>query len=79
MYKKIEFEHFEESNGAMNKTAIYDALVYTGLYNKEKLNPEDIYTLYSKKKKIVTSNIKRQRHLSKIAKKIDWNNINYSS
>lgn len=78
MYKRVNFENFEEVEGAMNKTAIYDALVYTGLYKKERLNPEDIRELRAKKKKIVTSDIKHQRHISKIAKHLDWKNANYN-
>jgi hypothetical protein len=72
MYKKIHKSDFEETLGAMNKTSIYDAIVYAGVNGKSILTQEEYRTVISKKRKMVRSDIKHQRNYDKIAKKMDW-------
>lgn len=76
MHKKVSIQDFEETEGAMNKTSIFDALVYTGLSEKRELTIEEYQTVLAKKKKLVRSDIKHQRAISKCAKKINWINTN---
>lgn len=72
MYKKIHKSDFDETLGAMNKTAIYDAIVYAGVTGKSILTQEEYRTVISKKRKMVRSDIKHQRNYKKIATRIDW-------
>lgn len=72
MYKKIHKSDFDETLGAMNKTSIYDAIVYAGVTGKSILTQEEYRTVISKKQKLVRSDIKRQRKYDKIARKLDW-------
>lgn len=74
MRKKIDKNDFDEKNGSMEKISIFEALSYTGLTGKRFLSPDEYRTVISKKKKMVRSDIKRQRSMSKVAKKIDWKN-----
>ena len=72
MRKKISEADFEEIEGAMNKTSIYDAYVYAGVDGKNGITIDEYRTVISKKNKLVRSDIKHQRNLDKIAKKLDW-------
>ncbi len=72
MQKKVSIQDFEETEGAMNKTSIFDALVYTGLSEKRELTVEEYQTVLTKKKKLVRSDIKHQRAISKHAIKLNW-------
>lgn len=73
MRKKIEKNDFDQTTSSMDKVSIYDALSHTGLTEKRFLSPVEYRTVMCKKKKMVRSDIKRQRSLDKMAKKIDWN------
>ena len=72
MHKKVSEYDFEETEGPMNKTSIYDALVYTGLSGNASMSIEEYNTVLAKKKKMVRSDLKHQRAISKCAKKINW-------
>jgi hypothetical protein len=72
MKKKITYDDFEELVGPMNSVALEDAICYTGLHNRERLTQDDIRTILAKKNKIIKSDIKRQRAMSKMALKMDW-------
>lgn len=72
MHKKVSIQDFEETVGPMNKTSIYDALVYTGLSDKKEMTVEEYQTVLAKKKKLVRSDIKHQRAISKHATKLNW-------
>lgn len=73
MRKHFNENDFEEIEGAMNKTAIFDALVYTGVAGKSSMTEEEYRTVLAKKKKMVRSDIKHQRGIDKYARKLDWN------
>lgn len=72
MHKKVNIQDFEETVGPMNKTSIYDALVYSGLSDKKEITVEEYQTVLAKKKKLVRSDIKHQRAISKHATKLNW-------
>lgn len=73
MRKKISEHDFEEIEGAMNKTSIFDALVYTGVAGKTEMTEDEYRTVLAKKKKMVRSDIKHQRSIDKYARKLNWN------
>jgi len=70
MKKYIHPEDFEEIIGPMNKTAIYDAIVFNGLENKAILDNDDVRNVMAKKNKLVKSELKHQRNFSKTAKRL---------
>lgn len=72
MRKKVDKSDFDQNFGSMDKVSIFEALAYTGLEDKKFLNPDEFRTVMNKKKKMVRSDIKRQRKMSKVATKIDW-------
>lgn len=74
MRKKINKNDFDQTTSSMDKVSIFAALIHTGLTEKPVLSPVEYRTVMCKKKKMVRSDIKRQRSIDKIAKKIDWNN-----
>ena len=74
MRKKINKNDFDQTTSSMDKVSIFEALIHTGLTEKPVLSPVEYRTVMCKKKKMVRSDIKRQRSIDKIAKKIDWNN-----
>lgn len=76
MQKKVNEYDFEETEGPMNKTSIYDALVYTGLEGHANMSIEEYDSVLAKKRKLIRSDLKHQRAISKYAKKINWININ---
>jgi len=72
MHKNVKKSNFEDTIGSMEKTSIYDAIVFAGVEGKGPLTPEEYRTVICKKRKMVRSDIKHQRTMSKLAKKIDW-------
>lgn len=72
MRKKVDKSDFDQNFGSMDKVSIFEALSYTGLDDKKFLNPDEFRTVMNKKKKMVRSDIKRQRKMSKVATKMDW-------
>lgn len=74
MHKKVKRSDFDDNIGSMEKTSIYDAIVFSGVEGKRILTPEEYRTVISKKRKLIRSDIKHQRTMSKLAKKFDWNN-----
>jgi hypothetical protein len=78
MHKKVKKSDFEDTIGSMEKTSIYDAIVFTGVEGKSTLTTEEYRTIISKKQKLVKSDIKHQRNMKKLIAKFDWeNNENY--
>lgn len=73
MRKKIDKTDFDQTSSSMDKVSIFEALTHTGLSEKRFLSPVEYRTVMCKKQKMVRSDIKRQRSMNKIAKKIDWN------
>lgn len=74
MHKNVKKSDFEDTIGSMEKTSIYDAIVFAGVEGKRILTPEEYRTVISKKRKMVRSDIKHQRAMSKLATKFDWSN-----
>lgn len=73
MRKKFDENDLEEIEGAMNKTSIFDAIVYSGVSGKKSMTEDEYRTVLAKKKKLVRSDIKHQRAIDKYASKLDWN------
>ena len=74
MHKKVEKSDFYDTIGSMEKTSIFDAIVFTGVEGKQILTQEEYRTVISKKRKLIRSDIKHQRAMSRIANKLDWKN-----
>lgn len=72
MKKKITYSDFEEIMGPMNSVAFDDAVNYAKASNQENLTQDDIRTIRAKKQKIVKSDLKRQRNISKMARRMKW-------
>lgn len=72
MQKKVSEYDFEETEGPMNKTSIYDALVYTGLQGHVNMSIEEYDSVLTKKRKMIRSDLKHQRAISKCARKMNW-------
>jgi len=72
MHKKVKISDFDDNIGSMEKTSIYDAIVFTGVEGKRQLTPEEYRTVTSKKRKLIRSDIKHQRAMAKMATKFDW-------
>jgi len=74
MHKKLKKVDFYDTIGSMEKTSIFDAIVFSGVEGKNILTQEEYRTVISKKRKLIRSDIKQQRAMSKMAKKFDWKN-----
>jgi|AntRauMFilla1563_2_1112583.scaffolds.fasta_scaffold47167_2 threonyl-tRNA synthetase len=72
MKKNITKQDFDETVGPMNAVALEDAIAYVGVDLQKQLTHDDVSQVLAKKKKIVKSDVKHQRMISKTAIRMDW-------